>query len=204
MALALVIGLLGGVVSAAIVAPLFMRPGPQGETGATGSQGSQGPQGAQGPQGLQGIPGTNGIDGTDAILQIFQNRNDTAVLLSTVDYPVSQWFNMSDFDSSMKMTMNIQQNSKIFVQFSSSHTLDSGASIRVRIAVDNMYNSSIYQASSASPPSSGTYTFPGHIEFLTGPLSSGQHTIEVQFQRNVAGISTQLARTLTATEITTP
>ncbi len=178
-----------------------MRPGPQGETGATGSQGSQGPQGVQGPQGLQGNPGTNGID---AILQILQNRNDTAVVLSTVNYPVSRWFNMSHFDSSMKMTINIQQNSKIFVEFSSSHTLDSGASILVRIVVDNVYNSSVYRASSPSPPSSGTYTFPGHIEFLTGPLSSGQHTIEVQFQRDVGGPSTELERTLTATEITTP
>jgi len=198
--LALVIGLLGGVVSAALVAPLFMKPGPQGETGSTGSQG---PQGTQGPQGLQGNPGTNG---TDAILQILQNRNDTTVDVSdpALGYTVSEWFNMSDFDSSMKMTINIQQNSKIFVQFSSSHTLSSGASILVRIVVDNVYNSSIYQASSPSPPSSGTYTFPGHVEFLTGPLTQGQHTIEVQFQRDVAGASTQLERTLTVTEITTP
>jgi len=201
--LALVIGLLGGVVSAALVAPLFMKPGPQGETGPTGPQG---PQGTQGPRGLQGNPGTNGTDGTDAILQILQNRNDTAVDVSdpAFDYTVSEWFNMSDFDSSMKMTINIQQNSKIFVQFSSSHTLSSGASILVRIVVDNVYNSSVYKASSPSPPSSGTYSFPGHIEFLTGPLTSGQHTIEVQFQRDVDGPSTQLERTLTVTEITTP
>jgi hypothetical protein len=201
VALTLVIGLLGGVVSAALVAPLFMREGPQGEIGATG------PQGAQGPQGLQGNPGTNGangLNGTDAILQILQNRNATAVVVSTVDYPVLQWFNMSDFDASMKMTINIQQSSKIFVGFSGSYTLTSGASILVRIVVDNVYNSSICQASSASPPSSGTYTFPGHIEFLTGSLSSGQHTIEVQFQRNVDGASTQLERTLTAIEITSP
>ena len=201
--MALVIGLLGGVVSAALVAPLFMKPGPQGETGSTGSQGPQGAQGPQGLQGNRGTDGTNGIDGTDSILQILQNRNATAVVLSA-SYPVLQWFNMSDFDSSMKLTINIQLNSKIFVEFSSSHTLSSGASILVRIVVDNVYNSSIYSASSPSPPSSGTYSFPGHIEFLTGPLSLGQHTIEVQFQRNVDGPSTQLERTLTATEITTP
>lgn len=193
--LALVVGLLGGVVSGALIAPLFVKPGPPGETGQTGQTGERG------EQGLPGNPGTNG---TDAILQILQNRNDTAMVLSTPKYSVLQWFNMSDFDSSMKMTINIQQNSKIFIQFSSSHTLSSGASILVRIVVDNLHNGSIYQASSASPPSSGTYTFPGHIEFLTGPLSSGQHTVEVQFQRKVDGASTVLERVLTATEITTP
>ena len=197
VALALVIGLLGGVVSAALVAPLFTKAGPQGETGPKGDTGERG------PEGLQGNPGTNGAD---AILQILQNRNDTSVDISApaLGYTVSEWFNMSDFDSSMKMTINTQQNSKIFVQFSSSHTLSSGASILVRIVVDNVYNSSIYKASSPSPPSSGTYSFPGHVEFLTGPLSSGQHTIEVQFQRDADGPSTQLERTLTATEITTP
>ena len=196
VALALIIGLIGGVVSAALVAPLFVKPGPQGEIGL------QGPQGEQGEQGLLGIPGVNG---TDAILQILQNRNDTAVTISdpAFGYTVSEWFNMSDFDSSMKITINIQQDSKIFVQFSSSHTLSSGASILVKIVVDNLYNSTIYKASSPSPPSSGTYSFPAHIEFLTGSLSSGQHTIEVQFQRDVTGPSTQLDRTLTVTEITT-
>lgn len=194
VALALVIGLLGGVVSAAIVAPLFVKPGPQGEVGD---------QGPQGPQGTQGTPGIQGDPGTDGILQILQNRNSTSVSLNVARYPTFQWFNMSDFDASMKMTINIQQNSKIFVQFSSSHTLSSGASISVRVVVDNMYNSSIYKASSPNP-SSVTNTIPGHIEFLTGSLSSGQHTIEVQFQRDMDGGSMQLERTLTATEIATP
>jgi len=194
MVVVLVIGLLGGVVSAALVAPFFLKPGPQGETGATGQTGAQGPQGEQG---LQGNPGT------DAILQIAQNRNETAVAVS--GYDLYQWWNMSDFDASMRMTINVQQNSKLFVQFSSSHTLISGASILVRIVVDNVYNSTVYGASSPSP-SSVTTTLPGHLEFLTGPLSSGQHTIEVQFQRNDAGAnpSTVLERALTATEITTP
>lgn len=192
VALALVIGLLGGVVSAALVAPLFTKPGPQGETGPKGDTGNQGPEGSQGPQGNPGL---------NSILQILQNRNNTAVSVSS--YTLGEWFNMSDFDSSMKMTINIQQDSKIFVQFSSSHTLGAGAAILVRIVVDNVYNSSIYRASSPSP-SSVECSFPGHMEFLTGSLSSGQHTIEVQFQRDVGGPSTQLGRTLTATEITTP
>lgn len=188
--LALVVGLLGGLVSAALVAPLFTKPGPQGEQGLQGSAGAQGSQGIQGPQ---------GIPGTDAILQILQNRNDTAVDISS--YANTQWFNMSDFDSSMKITINIQQNSKIFAQFSTSQTLDAGDSILVRIVVDN-FNSSAYKASTPSPPASGTYIIPGHIEFLTNPLSAGQHTIEVQFQKETSPII--LDRTLTVTEITSP
>lgn len=189
VALALVIGLLGGVISAALVAPLFMKPGPQGEIGDTGQQG---------PQGIQGNPGA---DGTDSMLQILQNRNDTTVVVTDMG-TLDQWLNMSDFDASMRMTINIQQDSKIFVQFSSSHTLLE-ASILVRIVVDNAYNSSTYRASAPSP-ASGTSTYPGHVEFLTGLLSSGQHTIEVQFQRDLDGGSILLERTLTAIEITTP
>jgi len=198
MVVVLVIGLLGGIVSAALVVPFFLKAGPLGETGATGLTGAQGPQGEQGPQGLPGNSGTNGID---AILQMAQNRNTTAVDVSAS--PMWTWINMSMFDSSMNMAIDVQQNSKLFVEFSTSHTLNSGASIMVRIVVDNVYNSTVYRASSSSP-SSVTSTFPGHVEFLTGPLNSGQHTIEVQFQRNVGGPSTVLERALTATEITTP
>lgn len=197
LVLALVIGLLGGVVSAALVAPLFMKPGPtgpQGETGATG------PQGTQGVQGLQGIPGT------DAILQIHQNRNDTLVDISTaVIYGNDQWFNMSSFDSSMKMTINIQQDSKILAQFSGTQTVGD-ASILVRIVLDYNYNSSVCTVSIPAPPASGIDTIPGHIEFLTDPLSAGQHTIEVQFLKHPGNSPTIriLDRTLTAAEITSP
>lgn len=200
--LALVIGLLGGAVGGALIAPLFANPGSQGPQGSQGEQGPVGPQGAQGLQGAQGPQGISGINGTDAILQIIQNRNYTDVDIEP--YFLMQWFNMSDFDSSMKMTVSVQQNSKILVQFSSSHTLSSGASVLVKVVVDNMYNSSVYKASSPSPPSSGTYSFPSHIEFLTAPLSSGMHTIEIQFQRDADGPSTLLDRTLTATEVATP
>jgi len=206
--LALVIGLLGGVVGAALIGPLFVKPGPQGpegEQGTTGLQGEQGPQGLQGPQGaqgLQGIPGTNGTNGTDAILQILQNRNETIV--DTSSYTAMQWFNMSTFDPSMKIVVNIQQNSKIFAQFSSTHSLDAPASIWVRIVVDNTFNSSVYKVS-LGPPSSGAFTIPGHIEFLTNPLNAGQHTIEVQLLReNLPGSTRILDRTLTVTEITSP
>lgn len=192
MLVVLVIGLLGGIISAALVAPFFLKAGAQGATGATGQTGAQGPQGEQG---LQGVPGTDGI------LQIVQNRNETAVDVSA--YGLNQWWNMSDFDPSMRMTISVQQDSKLFVQFSSSHTLNSGASVLVRIVVDNVYNSTMYRASSPSP-SSVTSTFPGHMEFLTGSLNAGEHTVEVQFQRNLSGATTQLERTLTATEIATP
>ena len=190
LVLALVIGLLGGVVSAALVAPLFVVPGPKGDKGDKGDIG---------PQGVQGIPGIPGEDGMSSILQTLQNRNNTAV--DTSAYALMQWFNMSVFDSSMKMTISIQQNSKILVQFSASQTLDAPASFLVRIVVDNSYNSSVYKVS-LGPPASGTYTIPGHVEFLTSPLSSGQHTIEVQFQRE-SGTTPPilLDRTLTVTEI---
>ncbi len=182
-------------MSAALVAPLFMKPGPTGPQGETGPTG---PQGSQGTQGLQGLPG---INGTDAILQIHQNRNDTPV--DTNSYAKDQWFNMSDFDSSMKMTISIQQNSMIFVQFSGVYTIDARGSIKVRIVVDNQLNSTICEASTPTPTSL-TFTVPGNVEFLTDPLSAGQHTIEVQFLTQLTNAPTILGRTLTVTEITSP
>jgi len=176
LALALVIALLAGVVGAALSAQIYIKPGPQGE------------------QGPQGIPG---INGTDAILQILQNRNDTQE--DTSSYTAMQWFNMSEFDSSMKITINIQQNSKIFAEFSGTHFLESPASIWVRIVVDNNYNSSTYMCSLLSP-ASGQFRLPGHTEFLTNPLDAGQHTIDVQFLRE-SGSPDILDRTLTVTEI---
>jgi len=194
LVLTLVVALLAGIVGGALVASLFVK---QGEQGEVGPQGLQGPQGSQGVQGIRGIPGTNG---TDAILQILQNRNDTLVDTST--YDPMQWVNMSDFDSSMKITINIQQDSKIYVQFSSAYTLPT-ASILVRIVVDNNYNSSICKVSVPAPPASGIYTIPGSLEFLTDPLSAGQHTVEVQFMWENE-VPTILDRTLTVAEITSP
>lgn len=206
LALALVIGLLAGAIGAALSAQIFSKPGPQGEQGPLGPQGEkgdkgdtgdlglQGPQGEQGEQGTQGIPGVNG---TDAILQIIQKRNDTEIDID--NYTEMQWFNISDLDSSMEIVINIQQDSKIFVQFSTTHRLEPPASIWVRIVVDGAYNSSIYVCSTG-PPASGTYKIPGHIEFLTDSLNSGTHTVNVQFLREV-GSPTTLERTLTVIEI---
>jgi len=165
LVLVLVIGLLAGLVGGALSAQVFIKPGPQGE---------QGPQGSQGPQGPQGIPG---VDGTNSIPQIVQNRNDTQVEVS--GYSEMQWYNISDFDASMKITMNVQQNSKIFAKFSGTQTLSPPASIWIRIVVDNTYNSSVYICS-LGPPASGTYTMTGHVEFLTNSLNSGSHTINAQ------------------------
>ncbi len=184
--LALVVGLLAGLMGGVISAQIFAKTGPQGE---------QGPEGEQGPQGLQGIPG---VDGTDSILQIIQNSNDTQVAVS--GYQEMQWYNMSDFDSSMEITVNVQQDSKIFAQFSSTNQLEPPASIWVRIAVDND-NSTVYKCS-VGPPASGTYTMTGHIEFLSSSLSSGPHTVNVQFWIEDEPLNVRiLDRTLTALEI---
>ena len=176
LVLALVIGLLASVVGAAVTAQIFIKPGPQGE---------------------QGPPGIAGVNGTDSILQILQNRNATQV--DTSSYTAMQWYNISDFDSAMKITINVQQNSKVFAQFSGSHTLEPPSSIWVRIVVDNNYNSSMCILS-VGPPASGTYKMSGHIEFLTISLNAGSHTINVQFLREI-GSPKLLDRTLTVIEI---
>ncbi len=200
LALVLVIGLLAGIIGAALSAQFFVKPGPQGEQGPQGEKGDKGDtgdpgsQGVQGEQGDQGIPGVNG---TDAILQIIQKRNNTEVDID--GYTAMQWFDVSDLDSSMEITISVQQDSKIFVHFSSSHRLEPPASIWVRIVVDGAYNSSKYICSTG-PPASGTYYIPGHVEFLKDSLNAGQHTVNVQFLREV-GSPTSIERTLTVIEI---
>jgi hypothetical protein len=205
LALILVIGLLAGAIGAVLSAQVFIKPGPpgpQGEEGAkgdTGEQGSQGQAGEQGPQGIPGEQGPQGIsgeNGTDAILQIIQKRNDTE--LNTDGFAADQWFNISDLDSSMEIVVNVQQDSKIFAQFSSSHRLDPTELISVRIVVDHVHNSSYYVCSTGLP-GSGIYAIPGHIEFLTDSLSAGAHTVSVQFLVN--GAPAILGRTLTVMEI---
>jgi len=198
--LALVIGLLASVISAALTAQMFVKPGPQGEQGLAGPQGEKGDTGDIGPQGEQGLPGIAGVNGTNSILHILQNRNATQVDISS--YNATQWYNMSDFDSAMKITINVQQNSRIFAQLSSSYTLERPSSIWIRIAVDNNYNSSLCILSIGPSSASGTYKTSGHIEFLTDPLNAGLHTINVQFQREGTGSTELLDRTLTVMEIT--
>ncbi len=181
-------------MSGASISWLLTEPGPEGPQG---EQGLEGPQGPQGPQGERGFPG---IDGNDTILQILQSRNDTQE--DTGGYTEGQWFNMSEFDSSMRMIISVQNNSRIFAQFSGTHYLSSPASIWIRIVVDNSYNSSEYMCSILSP-GSGPYRLPGHIELLTNPLDQGLHTVDVQFHRET-GSPLILTRTLTVMEIATP
>jgi hypothetical protein len=149
LALVLVIGLLAGLLGGVLSAQIFIQPGPQGP------QGPEGLQGEQGPEGPQGIPGVNG---TDSILQIIQNRNDTQI--DTSSYLILRWYNVSDVDPSMEVTINVQQNSKIFAQFSSTVGVEPPASIWLRIVVDNNYNSSTCTCS-VGPPASGTYKMTG-------------------------------------------
>jgi len=188
LVLILVIGLLAGLVGGALSAQLFIKTGPQGE------QGPQGETGLQGSQGPQGIPG---VDGADSILQMIQNSNDTQVELS--GYTLMQWYNISDFDISMKITINVQQNSRMFAQFSSTHQLEPPETIWTRIVVDNNLNSSRYICSTG-PPASGVYKMTGVIEFLTDSLNAGTHTVNVQFLIET-GSPHILDRTLTVIEI---
>lgn len=190
--LVLIIAVLSGLVSGVLSAMLFARPGPEGPTGVQGPQGEQGPAGTQG---LQGIPGTNG---TNSILQIVQKKNDTTH--DTSGYTAMQWFNLSESDASMKILINIQQDSRIFAQFTMVVSFDTAGSLWTRIVVDNSLNSSV-AISSIGPPSAGVYRLTSHIEFLTDPLSIGQHSIQVQFLRE-SGSPQILDRTLTVMEIT--
>jgi hypothetical protein len=195
LTLVLVIGLLAGLVGGVLSGLMFITAGPEGPEGPPGPQGVQGAEGAQGDQGAQGLPGVNG---TNSILQTIQNRNATQI--DTTTYNATQWHNLSDTDTSMSITINIQENSKIMAQFSTTHRLEATASISVRIVVDNIYNSSTYLCS-IGPPSAPRIHIPGQVEFLTDSLNAGLHTIEVQVLR-ASGSPLILDRTLTVIEIT--
>jgi len=205
------LGLIGGVTGsflAAKTSPQVVQGpqgeiGPQGPTGATGPTGPTGAAGAtgatgpEGPQGDQGVPGT---DGSNSIMQIIQTRNTT--IFETQSYPTLQWINMSNLDSTMMININVQQNSKLLIQFSASILINPPASLQTRIVVDNNYNSTVSKNSVGSS-STGIVTLSNHIEFLTDPLNSGLHTINLQVHRG-NGSPTILDRTITITEITGP
>jgi hypothetical protein len=201
--LALVIGLLSSIVGSVLTANVLIEPGPpglpgpQGEQGEQGTQGTQGPQGETGEQGEQGPQGEPGTDGTDSILQVFQSSNDT--MIDVTSFVAMQWHNFSIVDSTMEIIIDVQNNSKLYIQFSSTHVLDPPAAIWVRIVVDNVYNSSAYYCSTG-PPASGTYKIPGHIEFLTDSLNAGAHLINIQFLREI-GSPITLDRIVTVLEI---
>jgi len=210
----LILGLIGGTIGAMI----FVRQGPQGTQGLPGLQGPQGETGPQGPtgaqgtagdtgtagatgsqgaQGTQGLLGISGTNGTNSILQIVQHSNSTAQNIG--GYTALQWSNMSEFDSSMMITINVQQDSKLYVQFSATISLEPPGSVWVRIVVDNILNSTV-SMSSVGPPSAGTFKFPSHVEFLTDPMNGGVHSIQVQFLRE-NGSPIMLDRAVTAMEV---
>ena len=202
------LGSVGGVTSSFLAA----RPGPQGEQGppgkdgVDGQDGSQGPVGPAGPQGEQGLPGPQGAqgiagtDGSNSIIQAVQNKNNT--ILDTQSYTSMQWANISDLDTTMRTNINVQQNSRLLIRFSASISIDPPGSLQTRIVVDNNYNSTVSE-NSVSSSSTGIITFPNHIEFLTDPLNSGTHTINLQILRE-SGSPTILDRTITIIEIAGP
>ena len=166
-------------------------------TNINGEQGEQGPQGPQGPQGEQGPPGT---DGTNSIIQVIYSRNST--IFETQSYATMQWVNMSELDSSMIININVQQNSRLLIQFSASISITSPGSLQTRIVVDNIYISTV-SVNSVSSASTGIIKFSDHIEFVTDPLNTGIHSINLQVLRE-NGSPTILDRTITVMEITSP
>jgi hypothetical protein len=164
------LGLIGGATSSFLVA----EPGPQGETGP---------------------PGT---DGSNSVIQVIQRRNDT--IFDTQSYATMQWGNMSDSDSAMMININVQQDSRLLIQFSASISINPPGSLQTRIVLDNNHISTVSKNSVGSS-STGTMTLSNHIEFLTSPLNSGSHIVNLQILRE-NGSPTILDRTITITEIT--
>ena len=171
--------------------------GPQGIQGEQGVQGEIGPQGVQGEQGPQGIQGEPGLNGTNSIEQVLTNQNLTQTTFAEKDYNVSVWYNMTVFDSSMSMTVDVSDQSRILAEFATSVFLSSDA-MNFRIVIDNQYFSFVCYASS-----SPNVNQPVQVKILTGPLSAGQHTIDVQFCR-IEGNPTVLDRALFVTELPPP
>ena len=147
------------------------------------------------PRALQGAPGLNG---TNSILQVIQSQNITAANLGAYN---PQWWNMSMFDSSMRLTINVQSQSRICAEFLSTVTI-TNSDVSFRIVVDNQYYSSTCYTmqSGTSVP---TMRLPIQMKILTDPLLAGTHTIDIQFNR-LNGPSTIMDRSLYVTELTAP
>jgi hypothetical protein len=216
----LILSMIGGLLGAFV----FAKPGPQGiqgPQGLTGPQGEQGEQGPIGPQGIQGIQGPQGLtgpqgeqgeqgpigpqgiqgeQGLNSVVQIIQNRNETSKSLAA--YTSGVWYNMSVFDSSMRITIDIQNQSKIYVKFSSSNDFGAENQLSLRIRLDNQFNSTV-SVTRIGSVGSHTWILPCYLEFLTDSLSAGQHTIEIQFMVDDAP-TTVLGRTLTVMELASP
>ena len=175
-------------------------PGVQGEQGIQGIQGIQGEQGIQGIQGEvgpQGIQGQPGLDGSDSIIQVINSQSVSSASIGS--YTANEWNNMSIFDESMRLTIDVQSGSQVFVEFLSSISVTSAGTVSLRIVVDNQLYGIVYTAGITGVPAV-TITFPAQVKILTEALSAGQHTIEVQFLRS-AGSPIVLERALYVMEI---
>jgi len=184
--------------------------GPKGDTGVAGGvgpageTGPQGLQGLQGIQGLQGLPGEQGLQGlpgVNSVMQAVQSQNETSETLYNV-YAWGIWQSMSLFDGSMRITVDVRNQSKICAEFECSVSLINPASVSFRIVVDNQFYSTVCVTGvgDCSGPGTVSLTMPAQVELLTGNLAAGQHTIDVQFLRD-SGVQVLMSRSLLVTEI---
>ncbi len=194
MLLAIVVAIIAGLLGGLLGGFLFARTGPQGEQGA---QGLKGDQGDQGVQGIQGLPGMNG---SNSVVQIVQSQNVTSANLG--GYNLSEWYDMFVFDSSMRFTVSVQDQSRIYAEFLSSVSIPSQGTISLMIVVDGQINSTVYNVGITNVPAL-TITFPVHAKILTNALTAGQHTIDVQFMRS-NGAPTLMQRSLYISELASP
>jgi hypothetical protein len=203
---AVVVALVFGLVSGFVGAYMFAKPGPQGLQGEQGIQGVVGPQGAQGEQGIQGaqgeqgIQGEPGLNGTNSVIQVIQSQNVTPASLEA--YNLTQWYNMSVFDNSMTLTIDIQSESRIYAEFLSTATF-TNSEVWLRIVVDNQHTSTVCYVGCFEVPSSPTLHLPIQVKILTDTLPAGTHTVDVQFYR-FNGFPTLLDRSLYVTELAGP
>jgi hypothetical protein len=199
LAIALLILLMGSGLTAIVLtqAPL---PGPTGLTGAQGEVGPQGPQGEIGPVGPQGPQGETGPAGATSIIQAAQISGTQGI--KTEGMTRDTWLDLSEFDSSMELIVETQGNSKLMIEFTATHEMETPSSIRVRIVVDDDIVSTKYILSVATPASVNTFCC-GHLELLTGNLSGEEHVIQIQIfvEDGYKGNSIILDRVLTAMEI---
>jgi len=179
-----VVALISGLIFGLVGAYVFARPGPQG------TQGIQGPAGTNGAQGIQGEPGQNG---TNTIQQMLVSENISSAVLDS-SYNLSEWYNLSILDTSMRTTLTIKDQSRILAEFATTASL-SNSGIWFRIVIDNQYNSTVCRATT-----SPNMDLPVYVKILTESLSAGEHVIEVQFYR-VNGITTLRDRAIYMTEL---
>jgi hypothetical protein len=206
--IAIVAGLVGGLLTASFLTntnPQVIQgePGPQGPKGDKGDTGATGETGAEGPQGPTGIQGPQGINGYNSVIQIIQSQNATYAPL-TSDYTLDQWYNMSILDGSMKLIIDVQNQSRICAEFIGTVSLSSPCSGWFRLVMDNQIYSTVLMAAIGTTGTEMVSQFePIQVKMLTGTLSGGQHTVEVEFLRE-EGTPIVMERSLYVTELASP